>query len=59
LLFIEEFYLLLRGLQQLKAAGMDTAKIGVDAENPLGARQLYESVGFQKLHTRLMYVKDL
>jgi ribosomal protein S18 acetylase RimI-like enzyme len=51
--------MLLRGLQQLKAAGMDTAKIGVDAENPLGARQLYESVGFQKLHTRLMYVKDL
>jgi mycothiol synthase len=51
--------MLLHGLQQLKAAGMETAKIGVDAENPLGARQLYESVGFQKIHTRLMYVKNL
>jgi mycothiol synthase len=51
--------MLLHGLQRLKAAGMETAKIGVDAENPMGARQLYESVGFRKVHTRLMYVKDL
>jgi mycothiol synthase len=51
--------MLLSGLHRLKAVGMDTAKIGVDADNPLGARQLYESVGFQKLHTRFMFVKDL
>ncbi len=51
--------MLLSGLHQLKAAGMDTAKIGVDADNPLGARQLYESVGFQKLHTKPVYAKDL
>lgn len=51
--------MLLSGLHQLKAAGMNTAKIGVDADNPLGARQLYESVGFQKLHTRPTYAKDL
>ncbi len=51
--------MLLSGLHYLKAAGMDTAKIGVDADNPLGARQLYESVGFQKFRKRPVYVKDL
>ncbi len=32
--------MLLAGLHQLKAAGMDTAKLGVDADNPNGASRL-------------------
>jgi mycothiol synthase len=51
--------MLLSGLHQLKAAGMDTAKIGVDADNPLGARQLYKSVGFEKFRKTPVYAKDL
>jgi mycothiol synthase len=38
--------LLLRGMHNLKAAGMETAMLGVDAESPTGANRLYESVGF-------------
>jgi len=51
--------MLLAGMQRLKAAGVDTARLGVDSENPNGAGQLYESVGFRKLYTRIMYVKDV
>jgi mycothiol synthase len=51
--------MLLAGLHQLKAAGMDTAKLGVDADNPNGALQLYESVGFQKLLTHISFFKDV
>ena len=36
--------LLLEGLRKLQAAGMETAKIGVDSENPSGALGLYQSV---------------
>ena len=49
--------MLLAGLHQLKAAGMETAKLGVDADNPNGALQLYESVGFRKVHTNISYFK--
>jgi mycothiol synthase len=51
--------MLLTGMQKLLAAGMDIAKIGVDYDNPNGARQLYESVGFRKLHTQVYYSKNL
>ncbi|HAX75494.1 MAG TPA: GNAT family N-acetyltransferase [Cyanobacteria bacterium UBA11372] len=51
--------MLLAGLHQLKASGMETAKLGVDADNPNGALQLYQSVGFRKLHTNISYYKDL
>lgn len=51
--------MLLSGMQRLKALGMDTAKLGVDADNPSGATKLYESVGFQTLYTKIVYVKDL
>lgn len=51
--------MLLSGLHQLRKAGMTTVKIGVDAQNPNCARQLYESIGFQKLYTNLSFVKDL
>ena len=51
--------LLLSNLHQLKAAGMDVAKLGVDADNPNGALGLYESISFQKIYTTLSYVKDV
>ncbi|WP_446367462.1 GNAT family N-acetyltransferase [Coleofasciculus chthonoplastes] len=46
-------------MQQLKVEGMETAMLYVDAENPSGARRLYESVGFQTTHTQIAYVKDM
>lgn len=51
--------MLLTGMQRLKAAGMDTAKLGVDTQNPSNALRLYESVGFEKAETWVYYVKDL
>ncbi|MBD1870833.1 GNAT family N-acetyltransferase [Cyanobacteria bacterium FACHB-471] len=51
--------MLLAGLQQLKAAGVDTAKLGVDTENPNCAQTLYESTGFRKVHASLSFVKLL
>ena len=51
--------ILLSNLHQLKAAGMDVAKLGVDADNPTGALGLYESIGFRKIYTTLYYVKDV
>jgi mycothiol synthase len=51
--------LLLAGLHRLKADGVDTAILGVDAENPSGALRLYESVGFHKVYTTVAYCKDL
>jgi mycothiol synthase len=50
---------LLAGMHKLKAAGVDTAVLGVDAENPTGALRLYESVGFHKVNTGVTYHKDL
>lgn len=51
--------MLLAGMQQLKTVGMDTAKLGVDAQNPNEAGKLYESVGFRKLYTNVVFVKNL
>jgi mycothiol synthase len=51
--------MLLSGLQRLQAAGVETALLGVDAENPNGALRLYESVGFRKIYTNIAYVKHL
>ncbi len=51
--------MLLAGLHQLKAAGVDTAKLGVDSQNANNALRLYESVGFCKAFTRIFYVKDV
>jgi len=47
--------LLLRGLDSLKADGMDTGALGVDSENPTGATRLYESVGFYVFEEWLEY----
>lgn len=51
--------MLLSGMHQLRAAGMETAKLSVDADNPNGALKLYESVGFRTLHTRISFAKEL
>lgn len=51
--------MLLSGLHRLKQAGVEAARLGVDAENPSGALRLYESVGFHKVHTRFVYRKHL
>ena len=51
--------MLLAGLQRLKAAGVETAILGVDAANPSGALRLYESAGFHKIRDSISYVKDV
>jgi mycothiol synthase len=51
--------MLVAGMHYLKAQGVDTAVLGVDAENPTGALRLYESVGFGKQSTWVTYRKDL
>jgi len=51
--------MLLTGMQRLKEEGMDIALLGVDSQNPSGALRLYESIGFQKRHTSISYVKCL
>jgi ribosomal protein S18 acetylase RimI-like enzyme len=38
--------LIARSLHLLAAEGLDTAALGVDADNPSGALGLYESFGF-------------
>jgi mycothiol synthase len=51
--------LLLEALHRLKAAGMSVANLGVIANNPTGALQLYESAGFQQVHTWILHTKDI
>ena len=51
--------MLLSGMQRLQAAGVKTAKLDVDVQNPSGALRLYESVGFQNTYTNISYVKDV
>ncbi|HSM82645.1 MAG TPA: GNAT family N-acetyltransferase [Nodosilinea sp.] len=51
--------MLLQGLHQLRAAGMDTALLGVDSQNPNQAMGLYESAGFTVKETHLSYQKQL
>jgi GNAT superfamily N-acetyltransferase len=50
--------LLTRSLQMFKDLGYAEAALGVDAQNPNGALQLYESVGFQVAKKELVYRKD-
>lgn len=49
--------LLLANLRRLQAAGMTTATIGVDAENPSGALKLYNSVGFERYRSSTVFRK--
>ena len=51
--------MLLSGMRQLLAAGMDTARLGVDCDNPNSAKQLYESVGFRKVYSWMSYAKEV
>jgi mycothiol synthase len=51
--------LLLEGLRRLKAAGMTSAQLGVAANNPTGALQLYESAGFQRVHMWILHGKNI
>ncbi len=51
--------LLLTEMHRLKAEGMETALLGVDSQNPSGALQLYQSVGFYQRHTNISFVKYL
>ncbi|MBD2771591.1 GNAT family N-acetyltransferase [Iningainema tapete] len=51
--------MLLSGLRRLQAEGIDTARLGVDADNPNGALPLYQSVGFHKLYTNISYFQDV
>lgn len=50
--------MLLFGLHQLKKAGMETALLGVDSENPNQAQQLYTSAGFKTIQTSVSYTKE-
>lgn len=51
--------MLLTAMQQLKAAGVEQVKLGVDAQSLTSATRLYESVGFQPIKSWLSYVKNL
>jgi mycothiol synthase len=50
--------MLLAGLRRLKADGVETAVLGVDAANPTGALGLYESVGFYPIREFVGYVRE-
>ncbi len=51
--------LLLAGMQQLQAAGVETILLSVDAQSPTGALKLYKSVGFHKAYTKVSLFKAL
>jgi mycothiol synthase len=51
--------LLCDALARLRAIDIEIAKIGVDSENAHGARQLYESIGFEHRYTNIAYIKHL
>jgi len=51
--------LIARSLHTLAARGMDTAVLGVDADNPNGALHLYESFGFAVTDRSTAYRKPM
>jgi ribosomal protein S18 acetylase RimI-like enzyme len=51
--------LLARSLMVLKERGMTEAALGVDAENPSGARHLYEGMGFRVVRRAVFYRKPM
>jgi mycothiol synthase len=51
--------ILLAAMRQLKAAGVECVKLGVDAQSLTSATQLYQSVGFGPVNTWLSYVKKI
>jgi ribosomal protein S18 acetylase RimI-like enzyme len=48
-----------QSLKILRDAGMQTATLGVDAQNPHGALAIYESLGFAVAEHGRIYRKDL
>ena len=46
-------------LRMLRDAGFTDAALGVDAKNPTGALQLYESLGFRQLKTGIGFRKAI
>ncbi len=51
--------LLARSLKMHRDLGMIETALGVDAQNPNGARQLYESMGYQTIREYLTYRKPM
>jgi mycothiol synthase len=51
--------MLLAGMRRIKEAGMEYAKLGVDADSPTGATRLYESVGFRTAYSRTLFSRDV
>ena len=51
--------MLLAGMHRLRDVGMSNADLGVDAASPTGANTLYESVGFETTHSRVLYSRDV
>jgi mycothiol synthase len=51
--------LIARSLRILKERGMTEAALGVDAQNPNGALQLYRSLGFQEVKRETVYRKAM
>ncbi len=51
--------LIVRSLRVLAEQGMDTAALGVDADNPSGALRLYESCGFAVRDRAAAWQRDL
>jgi len=46
-------------LRKLKEAGMEQAALGVDAENPSGALDLYKKMGYEKIGKGIHYHKEM
>jgi ribosomal protein S18 acetylase RimI-like enzyme len=51
--------LIVRALRALRERELDEAALGVDAENPTGALQLYEELGFRRSRTGINYRKPI
>jgi GNAT superfamily N-acetyltransferase len=51
--------LIIRSLHQLRGLGMNEAALGVHTENPNGAFQLYESIGYWVIRTTTIYRKTM
>lgn len=51
--------ILLAVMQNLKAEGMDSVMLYVDADNLTGATRLYDAVGFHQVNTQIAYIKQL
>ncbi len=51
--------LIARSMQMHKDHGMTMVALGVDTENPNGALQLYESMGYKKKRTMITFRKEM